>query len=146
MRYWLPPIIWTAFILLASSDLFSASGTGQILRPLLDAVFGPLDDEAFTLVHFAIRKSAHFAEYAILGALLFRALRRERSGWNGSWAAGAMTLAAAVAITDESLQAFSALRDGSPADVVLDLTGAAAAQLLLRIRMAARPPVLSSER
>lgn len=133
MRYWLPPALWTAVILLASSDLFSAAHTGSILEDVITAVLGhPLSRERFDLLHLLIRKSAHVTEYGILGALLFRAIRNERTGWRGRWAILAVAITMAIASVDEWHQTFVPSRTASPVDVAIDTAGAAAAQILIR--------------
>lgn len=133
VRYWIPPLLWTAVILLASSDLFSATHTGSVLEIVITAILGhPLSRETFDLLHFLIRKAAHLTEYGILSALLFRAIRRERSGWMSRWAATAVAIAACVASFDEWRQTFVPSRTGTPVDVGIDTVGAALAQLLLR--------------
>jgi VanZ family protein len=71
-----------------------------------------------------LRKLAHTAEYAVLGVLLFRALRN---------APAAVLLASAYAVTDEVHQAFVAGRHGSPLDWVIDSAGA-----LVGVAVAAR--------
>jgi VanZ family protein len=61
-----------------------------------------------------LRKIAHAAEYAILGALLLRALGRELP---------AFALGAAYAISDEVHQHFVPGRRGAPLDVLIDAVG-----------------------
>jgi VanZ family protein len=61
-----------------------------------------------------LRKLAHAAEFAILGALLVRALRRP--GW-------AVALGIAYAVSDELHQSFVPGRQGSALDVALDSVG-----------------------
>jgi VanZ family protein len=129
-RLWLPPLIWTAVILLLSSDLASSGNTGDFLRQLLPA----LTDQEFAVAHFAIRKASHLVEYAILGALNFRAVRAGRAGWSWRWAVAAAALAAGVAILDESRQTLTSSRTGSGWDVLIDAAGATIAQLLTRLR------------
>lgn len=132
MRYWLPPILWTAVILLASSDVFSATHTGSILESVIIAILGhPLSRATFDALHFLIRKAAHLTEYGILGALLFRALRGERTDWLVRWAVGAIVIAACVASFDEWRQTFVPSRTGTPVDVVIDTVGATLAQVLI---------------
>ncbi len=63
-----------------------------------------------------LRKIAHTAEYALLGALLYRAVRRPST---------ALLLASAFAVTDEFHQTFVAGRHGSPVDWLIDTAGAA---------------------
>jgi VanZ family protein len=61
-----------------------------------------------------LRKIAHATEYAILAALLVRALRRP--GW-------AIALGIAYSISDEVHQSFISSRQGSPVDVGIDAIG-----------------------
>jgi VanZ family protein len=61
-----------------------------------------------------LRKIAHATEYAILAALLVRALRRP--GW-------AIALGIAYSISDEMHQSFISGRHGSPVDVGIDAIG-----------------------
>ena len=91
---WLPVLAWAAVIFAMSSipDL----GTG----------LGGWD--------LALRKLAHAAEYAVLGALLLRAIGRE---------VPAVALGIAYALTDEIHQAFVPGRQGRPLDVLIDAVG-----------------------
>jgi VanZ family protein len=68
-----------------------------------------------------LRKIAHATEYAILAALLVRALRQP--GW-------AVALGIAYSISDEVHQSFISGRHGSPADVVIDAIGVVVGALL----------------
>ena len=63
-----------------------------------------------------LRKIAHTAEYALLGALLYRAVRHVPA---------ALLVASAYAVTDEFHQTFVAGRHGSPVDWLIDTAGAA---------------------
>lgn len=91
---WLPVVAWAGLIFALSSipDL----GTG----------LGGWD--------LALRKVAHVAEYAVLGALLVRALGRELP---------AAAIGIAYAVTDEVHQAFVPGRHGAPVDVLVDALG-----------------------
>ena len=91
---WLPVVVWAGLIFGLSSipDL----GTG----------LGGWD--------LALRKIAHAAEYAVLGALLFRALGRELT---------AVAIGIAYAVTDEVHQAFVPGRQGAVLDVLVDAVG-----------------------
>jgi hypothetical protein len=94
IRLWLPVVAWAALIFALSSipDL----GTG----------LGGWD--------LALRKLAHAAEYAVLGALLVRATAK---------AGLAMVLGTIYAVSDEVHQAFVPGRMGSVLDVTLDAVG-----------------------
>ena len=78
-----------------------------------------------------LRKLAHTAEFAVLAALLWRALRNELA---------ALTAAIAYAATDELHQTFVRGRHGSPVDVAIDGIGAAAGLLLVLHARGARRP------
>jgi VanZ family protein len=106
---WLPVVAWAALIFGLSSipDL----GTG----------LGGWD--------LAFRKAAHVAEYAILGALLARALYDAMTGWAWlAWLAGT-----AYAATDELHQHFVPGRQASLLDLVIDAAGVGIGVLAVRL-------------
>jgi VanZ like family len=98
LALWAPVVVWAAVIFALSSipSLSTGLGTWDLL----------------------LRKLAHVVEFAILGALLFRALRREPM---------AVALGAAYAATDEVHQAFVRGREGAPLDWLIDVVGGAVA-------------------
>jgi len=118
-----------AVMFTASSDLGSSEHTGSLLEPLLRFFAPNLAPETFELIHVAIRKTAHLTEYAILAALLFRALlatsgnRPPATRWRVALLA--WLLAAAFATSDEFHQTFVDSRGPSASDVLIDATGAA---------------------
>jgi VanZ family protein len=78
-----------------------------------------------------LRKGAHMAEYAILGALILRAVEREPV---------AFLLGLAYAISDEIHQHFVHGRHASPVDVAIDSAGVLIGVLLFsRARRSYRP-------
>src|ERR1700736_16562 len=100
-RYWLPPLLWAALIFTASGNAFAAANTGPVLATILNTILGhPLTPPQFETAHYLIRKASHLGEYAIFGALLFRAIRADREGWNWRWAMGALAIAALYAASD----------------------------------------------
>ena len=94
LRLWAPVVLWAAVIFVLSSipDLGTGLGTWDL----------------------ALRKLAHAIEFAILGALLLRALARE---------VPALALGVAYAISDEVHQTFVSGRRGSVWDVLIDAVG-----------------------
>jgi VanZ family protein len=76
-----------------------------------------------------LRKLAHAAEYAVLGALLQRAVRRPVL---------AFALGTIYAISDELHQSFVPGRMGSPLDVVVDAAGVAVGVVLWQRTQARR--------
>ncbi len=105
---WIPVVLWAGVIFGLSSI------------PSLDTGLGVWD--------LVLRKLAHLTEYAVLGALLYRALRREPA---------AIALAAAYAATDEWHQTFVQGRHGSPFDWLIDTAGVIVGVLLL-VRLAGK--------
>ena len=106
LTVWLPVVAWAAVIFAISSVPHLGTGLGT-----WDTV---------------LRKGAHVTEYAVLGALLYRALERE-----------ALALAAGIvyAGTDELHQYFVRGRHASPVDVAIDAVGLALGMLVwLRVR------------
>jgi VanZ family protein len=134
----LPSLLWTAIVLAASSDLFSAAHTGGVLAAILRAVAGhDVSGELFAVIHYLIRKLAHLTEYGIASVLYFRALRNPEVGAPATSSRHlslhllAVLIVLLVAAIDEFHQSFVASRTGSPADVLLDVTGGTIAQFLL---------------
>jgi VanZ family protein len=111
LSVWLPVVVWAAVIFTFSSI------------PSLSTGLGTWD----TL----LRKAAHMTEYAILGALLLRALGRELP---------AFLVGVAYAVTDEIHQHFVEGRHASAIDVALDSVGVAIGIYLLRLWQARPVP------
>ena len=103
LRLWAPVVVWAAVIFAFSAvpDLGTGLGTWDLV----------------------LRKIAHACEFAVLGALLLRALRDERA---------ALAAGIAYAISDEVHQLFVPGRVGSPLDVAIDSAGVAVGVLLWR--------------
>ena len=106
LTVWLPVFAWAAVIFAFSSISSLSSGLGE-----WDTV---------------LRKCAHVTEYAVLGALLYRALGRETL---------ALALGIGYAATDELHQHFVRGRHASPIDVAIEAVGVALGMLVwLRVR------------
>ena len=102
-RLWAPVVLWAAVIFAFSSvsDLGTGLGTWDLV----------------------LRKLAHACEFALLGALLLRALHK---------ALPALGVGVAYAASDELHQHFIAGRVGSPIDVLIDSAGVAIGVVLWR--------------
>jgi VanZ family protein len=114
-----------ALILTLSADVFAAEETSRFLKPLLRWLWPDLSREALRRALFGLRKGAHLTEYALLAVLAFRAWWLSFEPSPGRVLALTLALVAGVASADETRQAFSLARTGSPWDVALDLTGGA---------------------
>jgi len=121
---WGPPILWMAVISGFSTDGFASSETSRYLRPLLEWLFPAASIDALDLMHAAIRKLMHVAEFAVLGFLWYRSLAWGQRGWRVRPALGAMGLAVLFAGLDEAHQFFVPERGPSVIDVGLDGLGA----------------------
>jgi len=102
----------------------------------------------FAVVHYLIRKSAHFTEYFVFCLLLYRAVRAGRSGWRWSWGFAALLIAAGYSITDEMHQVFVPSRGPSAYDSLLDSAGAFVALIALWLwfrRRTVIPPEASAD-
>lgn len=139
---WLPAIAWAGVIFLLSTDTFSAQHTASILESILRWIRPELTARQFAVIHYFVRKSAHFSEYFVFCLLLYRAVRGGRTGWRWSWGIGALFFAAGYSLLDEIHQAFVASRTASPYDSLLDTTGAFVAMgvLWLWFRLRGTPP------
>ena len=129
---WGPVAAWAAVIFLASTSWFSGSHTESLVRPLLVWLLPGVSPHTIDTLHAAIRKLAHFTEYAIFGWLIARALRDAR-GWQLHHAVLAVALAGTYAVSDELHQRFVPGRTAAVGDVLIDTLGAATAQLLIAL-------------
>jgi VanZ family protein len=106
LTVWLPVVAWAGVIFVLSSipSLSSGLGTWDLI----------------------LRKAAHVVEYAMLGALLYRALGREEV---------ALATGIAYAASDELHQHYVNGRHASAVDVAIDAVGVAIGMLVwLRMR------------
>ena len=129
---WGPVAAWAAVIFLASTSWFSGTHTDSWLRPFLVRLFPAATPHTIDAIHAAIRKAAHFTEYAVFGWLIARALRDAR-GWQLHHALLAVALAGAYAVSDEVHQIFVPGRTAAVGDVLIDVLGAATAQVLIAV-------------
>jgi VanZ family protein len=135
LKTWIATILWLIVIVIESSSIGASNNTSRFLYPLLHFLF-KLDPVRFEYIHFFIRKGGHVFGYALLSILLFRAWREtlpalNRSRWIMRWANLAVLGTALVASLDEWHQSFSALRTGTPKDVLLDSCAGVVAQFLI---------------
>ena len=119
-----PVLLWVGVILFLSSDQGSMAETSRFIRPLIEFFFPSAAPETFLLVHAAVRKTAHFVEYAVFAFFASRAFSNSSiHALRYYWPAAAFAAVAAVAVIDESNQGFNASRTGSAWDVLLDISG-----------------------
>jgi VanZ family protein len=102
----------------------------------------PSDSDRHIWWVFALRKVAHFSEYALLCVLWFRALREHLTVDHAL--IGGVVLSLGYAITDEFHQTFVGGRVGTWHDIVIDTAGALTAAWLIRRRYSQPRSVASS--
>jgi VanZ family protein len=130
-RY-LPLLVWMALIFFFSTGEMSAGNTSRIVRPLLLWLFPEISEERITLVHFIVRKAAHFTEYAILALLAARAFATSHQALlRRRWFITSLVLVILYALSDELHQTFVPSRTGSIYDSFIDMSGGLTALLLL---------------
>jgi VanZ family protein len=111
------------FIFIGSTDLLSASHTSRFIGPFLRWFAPDVSDATVASVQLVVRKCGHVTEYAILAALLSRALRRGRLAARKIFAVSFFA-AAIYAALDEFHQSFVGSRTGTSWDVAIDCLGA----------------------
>jgi VanZ family protein len=110
---WLAPLAMMALIFFLSA------------QPSLNSGLGAVD--------LVGRKVVHFAEYALLALLWWRALRTRMPDRTATLVA--LGIASAYAATDEVHQLFVHGRHGSPVDWLIDTAGATLAMVRVRSKI-----------
>ena len=130
-----PLILWAALIFIGSSSVLSASNTSIIVRPVL-WLFPHASAATLALIHFLVRKTGHFAEYAILALLAARAFRTSsRELLRARWFWVSLLFIVTYSLSDEFHQSFVPSRTASIYDCMIDSVGGLTALALLAIRV-----------
>ncbi len=123
LRAWWPALAWAVAIFFFSTGSFSSDNTLSVLQLLAGLIFPGASSMSLALANDAIRKFAHFFNYALLYWLIVRRPMRQRA-----WLA--LVLCVLYAFSDEGHQLFVPGRTPSLYDVALDSSGALASRLL----------------
>ena len=128
--------IWTLLMVLYVGFIFNNSITpaiesskqsGRVLGMVL-AMFRLVGLDSAIVTEHIIRKMAHFAEYFLMGVLLWNCLRFYMLTGK-LWLVLQLWLITVIPLTDETIQLFSEGRAGMISDVWLDVSGAALGSL-----------------
>lgn len=132
LNAWLPVAVGIGVIMMESTEMFGADHTGGPLRRLWEALFGPVSNVHWDLIHMLIRKCGHFFGYGAIGLLWLRAwwMTLPHSRFLDD-AILALLGTSLVASLDELHQAYLPNRTGTPRDVLLDCCGALVLQLVV---------------
>jgi VanZ family protein len=145
---WWPVLVWLGVIRLESTDFASAGNTSGVLYTLIAAVVPHVDQSFVSRLDEILRKTGHFAGYAILSGLVFLAFKKTnadrlrlllrrpwgtcwRDLWRWDWALLGMMVTVVTAAADEIHQTFIPSRTGAWQDVVLDSCGAVVLQVAI---------------
>lgn len=122
-------LVCVAFIFGNSLSDGEESGrqSGKIVQVVVKAAeFFNIRITDVVLLSHIVRKSAHFLEFALLGALTFMTLRRIRI-CRYAQVYFSVSFCLLIAACDEYIQTFRSGRSGQVSDVFLDLSGSATA-------------------
>jgi len=129
-----PLVVWAALIFIGSSSVLSASHTSVVLRPVI-WLFPHVSEATLASIHFFIRKTGHFTEYAILALLAARAFSTSsREILRARWFWISLLFVVAYSLSDELHQSFVPSRTASIYDSMIDSAGGLTALVLLAIR------------
>lgn len=124
-KYWLPVLIMIGAMYYASTDIFSGENTRGVIEKLVLWLRPHTSERGLLKINYLVRKAAHFVEYAILAALLFRAFRADSFfRWRFRWALYSFLTVMCWALLDEYHQSLTRTRGGSIRDSMLDCSGA----------------------
>jgi VanZ family protein len=131
---WLPTLLWLSLLTVFSTDSFSAEHTGSILWKIVHVVYGGISERQFEVLHFFVRKAAHFTFYGMLSVFAYyswKATLPARRIWTFRWSGLALAVTLIAGSLDEFHQSFVPSRTASYRDVLLDVTGALFFQILI---------------
>jgi len=120
-----------------STDIGSSRHTSRIIEPIVRWLIPNISETALDRIKLTVRKGGHVSEYAILAALIWRALRsgsqrgNSPKPWRRRDALTAVAIAACFAATDEWHQSWVPSREAQVSDVALDTLGASAGMMIL---------------
>ena len=124
IKYWLPPIVWAATFFPLFNHYLGKPYLYRLTMDVMKWIFPTNWYEIGGVVYIIVRKTLHFAEFAILAFLLFRAFRSSRAQrWRFAWAWPSGLIAIAYALLDEGLQTLVPDRNGSLIDSAIDSAG-----------------------
>ena len=127
LRYWVPVLLWMTLVFSASADKQSYHHSSMFFEPLMRWLFPHLSQDTISSIHHVFRKTCHLCEYAVLAALVWRAVRKplkhDPRPWNWAEAGLALAVVFAYAASDELHQVFVPNRTALFSDVMIDTSG-----------------------
>jgi VanZ family protein len=134
IKYWSPVLMMIVLMFYFSTDAFSGDNTEGLIKKILAWIVSDFSPAVAARLHFAIRKSAHFVEYAVLSALLFRAFRADSADrLRANWAVYSFGVVAVWSLLDEFHQAQTRMRFSSIYDSLIDMAGGLFALIVIAL-------------
>jgi VanZ family protein len=130
LKHWWPAFVWAVVISGFSTGAFTSDNTSRFIVPILRFFLPHASAETLELLHFLVRKCAHFTEYFILSLLILRGIRAGAKGMHLRWALLTILLVAGYASLDEFHQSFVPGRTAAVGDVLIDTSGGAVALIV----------------
>jgi VanZ family protein len=144
LRYWIPVLVMLGAMYYFSTDVFSGENTRSMIEVILGWFGQHPNSHSLYKINHAVRKCAHFLEYAILAVLVFRAFRADSPlRWKLAWFLYSLAIVVCWSLLDEYHQHFTHSRGASIYDSMLDTSGGLTALVVIaligRIRRRAPP-------
>ena len=130
LKHWWPALVWAVVISGFSTGAFTSDNTSRFIVPILRYFLPHASAETLELLHFLVRKCAHFTEYFVLSLLILRGIRAGAKGMHLRWALLTILLVAGYASLDEFHQSFVPGRTAAVGDVLIDTSGGAVALIV----------------
>jgi VanZ family protein len=133
---WLPTLLWLCLLASFSTDTFSAEHTGSVLWKILHFVYPGISLRQFEVLHFFVRKTAHFTAYGMLSVFAYfswKATLPSPKNWTLRWCLLALAVTLVAGSLDEFHQSFVPSRTSSVRDVMIDVTGGLFFQLVIAV-------------
>lgn len=130
---WLPPLLWMALIFFFSTSTFSDENTASIIIPVLRTIFPRASPEMLSEIHFFIRKTSHFIEFATLSLLWMKTLRWQWREKSYPFFFLSFFISSLYAVLDEFHQSFVSERTESYMDMLIDSAGALSSLIILKV-------------
>jgi VanZ family protein len=130
LSQWLPPLMWSGVILFMAGDLGSAVYTWHLIAKLQD-YFPFLQSVSTSKLNHIVRVAGHVLAYGLLMVLWLRACRWQWPMHPIGTILLSLVMTFLVASLDELRQSLHRSRSGNFSDVILDMSGALTAALVL---------------
>lgn len=128
--YWVPPLLLTAGILIMAGDFGSVSKFWRFVK-IVEFFLTSYSHKELYQIYLVLRKIGHFLAYAALFFAYARAWRWHLQQTRITTIFLALAICFLVSAGDESRQALYPSRTGSVRDVLLDMSGALTAALVM---------------